>query len=191
LVEAALASCDQAAGSVLDLGTGTGCLLLAFLRERPGWFGAGVDLSPDAAALAARNARRAGVADRALFAAGSWADALVGGFDLVLSNPPYIRRAEIGGLAPEVRDWEPTRALDGGDDGLDAYRAIIADLPRLLKPGGVAVLELGIGQAADVMGLAAAAGFDGIRTKRDLGGIERAIIASKTPTDPSPGYQDR
>jgi release factor glutamine methyltransferase len=161
---------------VLDLGTGTGCLLLAFLRERPGWFGIGVDLSPAAAALAARNARKAGVADRAGFFAGSWGEAVARGFDLVLSNPPYIPRADIAGLAPEVRDWEPARALDGGADGFDAYRLMLADLPRLLAPHGVGVLELGLGQASYVTEIAAGAGLGVVEARRDLAGIERALV---------------
>jgi len=176
LVQAALDACSQSGGCVLDLGTGTGCLLLAFLRERPGWFGIGVDLSPAAAALAARNARKAGVADRAGFFAGSWGEAVARGFDLVLSNPPYIPRADIAGLAPEVRDWEPARALDGGADGFDAYRLMLADLPRLLAPHGVGVLELGLGQASYVTEIAAGAGLGVVEARRDLAGIERALV---------------
>ena len=182
LVEAALAARDQPTGRVLDLGTGTGCLLLAFLRARPGWFGVGVDLSPAAAQLAARNAARAGVAARASFLAGDWAAALRGGFDLVFSNPPYIPLRDIAGLAPEVRDWEPARALAGGVDGLDAYRILCADLPRLLVAGGVAVLELGVGQADDVALLARAAGLSILATRCDLGGIARALVAQKPCT---------
>jgi release factor glutamine methyltransferase len=181
LVEAALQACSQNTGRVLDLGTGTGCLLLAFLRMRPGWLGVGVDLAPAAAALAARNANGAGVADRAAFLAGNWAESLTGNFDLVLSNPPYIQRADLESLESEVRDWEPNRALDGGADGLDAYRSIIADLPRLLAPQGVAVLELGIGQAAEVVLLAGGAGLAVIEARRDLGGIERALVLKPAP----------
>jgi release factor glutamine methyltransferase len=121
---------------ILDLGTGTGCLLLALLAEWPMAEGVGVDLNPAAAALAARNAARNGLADRARFLAGHWAGALDARFDLVLSNPPYIESAAIPGLMPEVALHEPQAALDGGADGLDAYRAILAELPRLLAPGG-------------------------------------------------------
>ena len=176
LVAAALAACPQATGRVVDLGIGTGCLLLAFLRERPGWSGVGVDLSPAAVALAGRNARRAGVDDRTVLIAGSWGEALAGGFNLVLSNPPYIPHFHIARLASEVRDWEPSRALDGGADGFDAYRRILDDLPRLMVPGGVAVVELGIGQASDVAMMARIEGLlvDAIRP--DLAGIERAIV---------------
>lgn len=176
LIEAALVACPQTSGRVVDLGTGTGCLLLAFLRARPGWFGVGVDLLPAAAALATRNARRVGVADRAGFAAGSWGGALAGGFDLMLCNPPYIPRGDIADLAPDVRDWEPMSALDGGADGLGAYRVILGDLARLLAPRGAGVLELGVGQAASVAGIARGVGL-GVETVRaDLGGIERALV---------------
>ena len=174
IVEAALQGPPP--GRVLDLGTGTGCLLLAVLSEHPGAFGVGVDLSSDAVALAARNAVGNGMAQRASFVAGSWADSLAGGFDLVLSNPPYIESAAIPGLMLEVAQYEPVQALDGGADGLDAYRLIVADLPRLLRPQGRAVLELGQGQAPAVGALAVAAGLDVLGTHADLGGVERALI---------------
>ncbi|MBC9209998.1 peptide chain release factor N(5)-glutamine methyltransferase [Roseomonas aerophila] len=177
IVEAALQG--PAPGRVLDLGTGTGCLLLAVLSEHPGAFGVGVDLSPDAAALAARNAVANGLADRCTFLAGSWAAALAGGFDLILSNPPYIETADIAGLMPEVALHEPARALDGGADGLDAYRVIVADLPRLLSPGGRAVLELGQGQGPAVSRLAEQAGLAVLGSHADLGGVERALILQR------------
>ncbi len=177
LIEAALAACLVEAPLVLDLGTGTGCLLLAMLRERPGGIGFGVDISPDATALAARNARALGLADRAMFLCGNWDAALtppLGGFDLVLSNPPYIPSRDIAGLMPEVGEYEPLSALDGGADGLRAYRDIIAGLDRLLARTGVAILELGIGQHDDVGRIAAAHGFSsGLRA--DLAGVPRAI----------------
>ena len=161
---------------VLDLGTGTGCLLLAVLAERPRAFGVGVDLVPAAAALAAANAVRNGLADRAAFLAGDWAGALAGGFDLVLSNPPYIESGAIPSLMPEVARHEPSSALDGGPDGLDAYRRLVDLLPGLLNPGGAAVLELGIGQLPAVERLARAAGLAPGGCRRDLGGIERALV---------------
>ena len=178
LIEAALAARPDrgAVRRVLDLGTGTGALLLAALREFPQAFGVGVDLAPGAAALAARNAAANGLAGRAAFLCGRWASSLSGTFDLVLSNPPYIPAAGIAGLMPEVSAWEPALALDGGSDGLDCYRAILADLPRLLAPGGLAVLELGAGQACEVGDLARAAGFTSLELRRDLGGIERALV---------------
>lgn len=172
LVEAVLES-GLKPGTVLDLGTGTGCLLLAVLHECRAAFGVGVDINPAAAALARRNAAALGLSPRAAFLAGSWAESLGGKFDLVLSNPPYIEHGDLAGLMPEVRNHEPGTALDGGADGLAAYRAIIADLPRILAPNGLAVLELGAGQAISVAALAAAAGFS-CTLRRDLAGIERA-----------------
>lgn len=173
---------------ILDLGTGTGCLLLAALVEFPAAFGVGVDLSPGAASLAARNAAEAGLSDRSAILAGSWADAIMGQFDLVLSNPPYIDSADIVGLMPEVARFEPARALDGGPDGLDAYRALVRMLPRLLAPDGVAILELGAGQDESVARLAAEAGLARSALVADLGGIPRALVLrlQKTFGSPSP-----
>lgn len=184
LIEVALTLCPDRAAvrRVLDLGTGTGALLLAVLEEFPAAFGVGVDLVPDAAALAARNAAAHGLAERAAFLAGRWADALRARFDLVLANPPYIPQAEIAGLMPEVATHEPRTALDGGPDGLDAYRAICASLPRLLAPQGVAVLELGAGQAGAVLALAQAAGLAVPGIRRDLGGLERVLILRRAPS---------
>lgn len=179
VVEAALAAAPDPR-RVLDLGAGTGCLLLAVLTERPRAWGVGVDLSPEAAALARRNARSLGLDGRAAFACGRWGEALDGRFDLVLSNPPYVRTGELAGLAPEL-SYEPRRALDGGADGLDAFRAIAAALPGLLAPGGVAVLELGAGQAEAVAALAAGAGLDHIGTGADLAGMPRALVARRPP----------
>jgi len=179
LIEAVLESGLQPA-RILDLGTGTGCLLLAALSEFPAARGIGVDLRAGAAALAARNAARNGLGGRAAFLAGDWATALLGRFDLILSNPPYIESAVIPGLMPEVALHEPASALDGGADGLEAYRCILADLPRLLAPGGLAVLELGVGQAAPVARLAASHGLGLVRLRADLGGVERAIILKRS-----------
>ncbi|WP_026440103.1 peptide chain release factor N(5)-glutamine methyltransferase [Acidocella facilis] len=173
LIEAVLAS-GQRPARILDLGTGTGCLLLSALHELPEAFGVGVDLNPNAATLARANAQRLGLAARSAFLAGSWADAISQRFDLVLSNPPYIETGDLAGLMPDVRAYEPATALDGGADGLIAYRAIIADLPRLLTQDGQAVLELGIGQAHMVEELARQAGFETV-LRRDISGIERAI----------------
>jgi release factor glutamine methyltransferase len=174
LVEAALESGLQPR-TVLDLGTGTGCLLLAVLHETPTAFGVGVDINPQAAALARRNAESLGLAPRAAFLAGNWAESLGRRFDLILSNPPYIEQAGLATLMPEVQNYEPGTALDGGADGLSAYRAIIEDLPRILAPNGLAVLELGAGQAISMGALAAAAGFT-CTFRRDLAGIERAAL---------------
>jgi release factor glutamine methyltransferase len=177
LIEAALAAFPDrgAVRSVLDLGTGTGCLLLAALSEFPAAFGLGVDRVPAAAVLAAHNAAALGLAGRAAFLAGDWAAALAGRFDLILSNPPYIATADLAGLMPEVAGHEPSSALNGGADGNDAYRRIIADLPRLLASGGVAIIELGAGQAESVAALARAAGFRA-DPRADLAGIPRALV---------------
>jgi release factor glutamine methyltransferase len=134
-----------------------------------------LDRAPEAAALAAANARANGLAGRAAFLAGDWATSLEGRFDLVLSNPPYIETAAIAGLMPEVSRHEPAGALDGGADGLDAYRALASAIPSLLAPGGVAVLELGQGQRPAVEALAGAAGLRPLGCRSDLGGVERAL----------------
>ncbi|GAC1341578.1 MAG: peptide chain release factor N(5)-glutamine methyltransferase [Acetobacteraceae bacterium] len=175
LIEAAIAARPGGVERVLDLGTGTGCLLLAMLSEFPAAWGVGTDRSPAAAALAAENTRALGLEQRAAILCADWAAPVAGRFDLVVSNPPYVARDEMAGLMPEVAGFEPASALDGGADGLEAYRAVVSALPGLLMPGGLAVLELGIGQAEAVAGLARAAGFGRIGTRRDLAGIERAL----------------
>lgn len=175
LIEALLAA-KTAPRRILDLGTGTGCLLLAALSEFPEAQGVGIDLVPEAAALARRNAARNALENRASFVAGRWADAISGRFDAILSNPPYIESGVIAGLMPEVSRHEPASALDGGDDGLDAYRAIVGQLPRLLTPAGIAVLELGEGQGPAVSALAETAGLRVLGGRKDLGGITRALL---------------
>ncbi len=161
--------------NILDLGTGTGCLLIALLAELPLARGVGIDLSADAAETARANAARNSVSGRCEIMQGSWGEGLEQRFDLIVSNPPYIVTEEIGTLQREVRDHDPTLALDGGPDGLEPYRAIIPDLPRLLAPGGVAVLEIGAGQEEPIRMLASQHGFGGISIRRDLGGHVRAI----------------
>jgi release factor glutamine methyltransferase len=160
---------------ILDLGTGTGCLLLALLSEYEAAYGIGVDRVPAAAALARQNARDNGLVGRANFIAGDWTDSILGSFDVIVSNPPYIRAADINGLMPEVARHEPRSALDGGQDGYDAYRAILARIGDVLAPDGLAVLELGAGQASVVTAMAAAAGFAS-SLHQDLAGIDRAIV---------------
>ena len=171
VVEAALATVPSFR-TVLDLGTGSGCLLAALLAERPEARGLGIDRSPGACRAARRNLEGL----PAVVAAGDWARAVAGRFDLVVSNPPYIPSAEIAALMPEVRDHDPRLALDGGADGLGAYRAILGDLPRLLSPGGTAVLELGFGQAEAIAAFAGTAGLRVVDIRADLGGIPRAMV---------------
>jgi release factor glutamine methyltransferase len=178
LIEAAIEAFPDrgAVRRVLDLGTGTGCLLLAALSEFPGASGVGVDRVPAAAALARENARSLGLAGRARFLVADWAAPLAGRFDLVLANPPYIESGDIPGLMPDVARHEPASALDGGADGLAAYRAITTALPGLLAPGGRAVLELGHGQRAAVEDLARDAGLDALLCQADLAGVDRALL---------------
>jgi release factor glutamine methyltransferase len=178
LIDEALAGIPdkQAPLSVLDLGTGTGCLLLALLSELPNASGVGVDKSEEAVATATANARRLGLGQRARFAVGNWGSGLTERFDLVISNPPYIPEGEIETLAPEVVRFDPVAALAGGPDGLDAYRAISAQLPNLLKRNGKVIFEVGAGQDGDVAVLLGGAGFSNIGTRRDLAGVERAVF---------------
>ena len=181
LIEAAIAAFANRAppATILDLGTGTGCLLLALLRQFPTAWGIGVDLSPPAAALAQRNAVQLGLAERSGFIVADWTNSTSGHFDLIISNPPYIPAAEIETLMPEVARYEPRRALDGGIDGCDAYRIILPRLARHLAPDGVAILELGRGQANYVHALAREAGLDG-SLRLDLARIPRALVLRRS-----------
>ncbi len=162
---------------ILDLGTGSGCLLLALLSELPAATGVGVDLAPGAAKTAAANAATLGLVDRAVIVVGNWAEAIAGRFDAIVANPPYIATAAIAQLPREVREHDPRRALDGGPDGLDPYRAIAADLPRLLAPGGVFAAELGAGQDAAVAEILGRHGLCVEALIGDLAGIPRCIVA--------------
>lgn len=159
--------------TVLDLGTGSGAILLAILAARPLARGVGVDVSPEALAIARANADLLGLSDRAEFRHGSWGEGLEGAFDAIVSNPPYIRSHEIAGLAPEVAHYEPRLALDGGADGLDAYRELASDVARLLAPGGIAAVEQGAGQAEAVSAIFVAHGLRGGRLIKDLAGHGR------------------
>jgi release factor glutamine methyltransferase len=166
---------------IVDLGAGSGALLLALLHELPNAFGIGTDISLAALQCAHDNAAALGLAGRAAFVACDYGRAIAGGVDLLVSNPPYVRQGDIAALAPEVRDFDPRRALDGGPDGLAAYRALAADAGRLLGPRGGLVVELGQGQAAAVAGLFAAAGLAAEPPKHDLSGIARALVVRRIP----------
>jgi release factor glutamine methyltransferase len=167
---------------IADLGTGSGAILLALLSELPNAQGIGTDVSPDAIATAEANAAQLGLANRASFIRCDYAAGLSGTFDLIVSNPPYIRSADIAGLATEVREHDPILALDGGADGLSAYRALIPQSAALLAPGGALVVEAGQGQseAIETLMRGAALTVDG-SPKSDLAGIFRAITGRKMP----------
>ena len=167
---------------IADLGTGSGAILLALLSELPGAHGFGTDISAAALQTAHSNAARAGLADRATFLPCDYATGLTGSFDLIVSNPPYIRSADIGGLAAEVRDYDPGAALDGGADGFDAYRALIPQAAGLLAPGGALVVEAGQGQSQQIEGLMTATGLTPAGApKADLAGVQRAVAGRKLP----------
>lgn len=160
--------------SILDIGTGSGCIAIALAKRLPGAAVTAVDLSAEALVVAQRNAELHGAAVELL--QGSFFEPVAGRrFELIVSNPPYITTADLAGLQPEVRDYEPNLALDGGADGLDAYRAIVSQAADHLQPGGWLWFEVGAGQAADVAALLAQAGFGGIITASDPGGIERVV----------------
>lgn len=164
--------------SVLDLGTGTGCLLLALLSEWPASWGVGIDKSEAAIVTARGNATFLGLADRARFAVGDWAAPIGDRFDIVISNPPYIPRPDIENLPPEVARHDPGLALDGGVDGLDAFRSIARSLPSIMRPAGHVILEIGDGQADAVRSILEDARLTHIRLIRDLAGRHRCLVAS-------------
>jgi release factor glutamine methyltransferase len=167
---------------IADIGTGSGAILLALLHEIPDAFGVGTDLSQNALRTARDNAVALGLADRAAFVACSYAAALRGPFDLIVSNPPYIPSAEIPKLSIEVRGHDPHLALDGGNDGYDAYRALIPQAAERLAPGGAVIVEAGQGQAENIETLMRGAALSIDRPpKADLAGIPRAVSARKMP----------
>jgi len=171
---------EHAAWSVLDLGMGSGAILLAILAERPAARGLGVDISEDALAVARPAAGALGLAGRVALLRGDWTTGLgEATFDLVVANPPYIASAVIETLEPEVRDHEPRAALDGGPDGLDLIRRLVAAAPALLAPGGALALEVGAGQAPAVAAICLAAGLADIQQRRDLGSVDRVVSARK------------
>ena len=176
LVSAALAGPEPA--TVLDLGTGSGAILLTLLAEWPAARGLGTDIDAAALAVAAANAARLGAGDRARFARTDWTDGIPERFDLVVSNPPYLAAPEIAGLAPDVRDWEPRHALTAGPSGLEAYRRIAAGLPLVLATGGRVLVEIGPTQAEAVSALLAAAGLARVAVHRDLDGRDRVLEAA-------------
>ncbi|MFZ5792718.1 MAG: peptide chain release factor N(5)-glutamine methyltransferase [Pseudomonadota bacterium] len=181
LVEAALEEIEDrdAPLSILDLGCGTGCLLLALLAELPRARGLGVDLAPAAVATAAANAQALGFGARARFLVADWDAGIAGRFDVVVSNPPYIPSGEIDALAPEVARHDPRLALDGGTDGLAAHRALARVLPRRLAAAGIAVIEHGDGQGPAAERIYATAGLVICKRRADLGGRRRCLVAAR------------
>lgn len=170
--------------SILDLGVGSGAILLAILAERPAAKGLGVDISKEALAVARENAANLGLAGRVALLRGDWTAGLDdASFDLVVSNPPYIATEVIAGLDPEVRDHEPRLALDGGADGLDAYRTLAPEILRVLKPGGRFYVEIGYDQKHAVEALFRAAGAQGVETIKDLGDRHRVVAGQKNPLE--------
>ncbi len=184
LVEMALKALPRG-GRLLDLGTGTGCIPISILANRPDATGLATDLDADALDMARRNAMRHGVDGRLELRQGDWFEALApispGGeadrFNLILSNPPYITSAVVDTLAPEVRDFDPRLALDGGPDGLAPYRVIAAESARHLVPGGQVMVEIGYDQGASVPALFAQQGFGDIAVHKDLNGLDRVVLA--------------
>ena len=184
LIDAALEIAKTRGGrnrplTILDLGTGTGCILLTLLAALPKARGLGTDISQAALAIARKNAGRLGVAERASFVAADWLDGIEGKFAIVLSNPPYIPSREIAGLAADVRTYDPRVALDGGADGLQAYRKIAARAGQALAQDGALLVEIGASQGDDVAGIFRAAGLQVSSIKKDLAGRPRVVIAGR------------
>lgn len=175
---------EQMGFSMLDLGVGSGTILLAVLAERPAAKGLGVDASDDALAVARENAASLDLNNRAAFMHGDWTAGLGdASFDLVVSNPPYIPTKVIETLEPEVRDHEPRLALDGGEDGLDAYRLLAPEILRVLKPAGMFAVEIGFDQSKDVEALFRAAGAQQVTTIKDLSTHDRVVTGVKNPLE--------
>lgn len=181
LIEAVLARVpDRSAPlQLLELGVGSGCLLLTLLAELPNAKGLGIDISPAALAVTKANANALGLAERCDLIEGDWSGAVAGSYDIVVGNPPYIPSADISGLDPEVSRYEPRLALDGGADGLTFYRRLTKDIDRLLVSRGLLALEVGVGQAGEVAALLKSAGLQQIECRQDLAGMERCVLGKK------------
>ena len=164
---------------ILDLGTGTGCLLITLLCERAHATGVAVDKSVSALTVARKNAYALGVTDRIEFVESDWTHKVDGQFNIIISNPPYIASREIDGLMVDVKAHDPTLALDGGADGLEAYRIIIDDLARILVPGGLVAFEVGHTQAYEVAGLLTTYRFKNVTFAHDIAGIDRVVLANR------------
>ena len=175
LIEAALARAWSAPPRILDLGTGTGCILLTLLHEIRGSTGVGIDISPEAISTARRNAMEQNLSSRVEFMCSNWTESVSGTFDLIVSNPPYIPSATILNLHPEVQNHDPILALDGGEDGLAPYKILLPTLKKFLVPGGVVFFEVGIRQAGDIAGLVRDSNATLSRTYDDLGGVTRVL----------------
>ena len=178
IVEAALEVANKMPDDlrILDIGTGTGCLLLATLAELHGAYGVGTDIDMDAITCAGRNASALGLSGRVEFLHTSWIARVKPPFDIVLSNPPYIPSRDIPGLEPEVKEYDPLIALDGGADGLDAYRALSGCIGTVLSSTGTVIVEVGAWQASQVAEIFTGAGYRLVGSRRDLAGHERALI---------------
>lgn len=181
LIEAVLAQVPDrnAELQLLELGVGSGCLLLTLLAELPNAWGLGIDISPAALAVARGNALQLDLVGRCQLIEGDWSQGVSGRHDIIISNPPYIPSVEIGGLEPEVSRYEPILALDGGADGLEFYRGMVSDIDRLLAPGGLVAVEVGAGQAGEVAALLKSAGLGQVECRQDLAGIERCVLGKK------------
>jgi len=182
VVAAVLARVDRKAPlRLLDLGTGSGCLLLALLSELHAAFGVGVDLSPSAAAMAERNAQSLGLAERARFFVADWGSALAERFDIIVANPPYVTTSALEELPLEVSRYDPALALDGGDDGLRAYRVIATHISHLMAVFALFALEVGAGQASAVAAILGSHGLSIEAIERDLAGRQRCLVARWQP----------
>jgi release factor glutamine methyltransferase len=176
--------------TLIDIGTGSGCLAVCLAREIPGARVVATDISSAALAVAARNARRHGVADRVSFLRTSLLDGISGPAGMIVSNPPYVPTSDLASLPPEVANWEPRGALDGGGDGLDVVRQLLADAPRVLAPGGWLIMEFGFGQEDGVREAASRSALDVVEVLADLQGIPRTLVARR-PDDQPPVTNDQ